>query len=199
MEESIKKLLKQLRLNESLVSTLLGGLVVLVVGVLLYNYFSTKPSQTTPNLDLSGDQISSEPSVMPEVQEGETPKGLPTNHRVVKGETLWSISEKYYGSGYNWVDISGENKLNNPNVIETDQELVIPNVAAKKQTVSAVASPNGIAGDSYTTVAGDSLWTVAVRAYGDGYQWPKLYQENREKVGINPNVLEKGVALSIPR
>ena len=37
----LKKLLKALRMNESIISTLLGGLVVVVVGVLIYNYFSS--------------------------------------------------------------------------------------------------------------------------------------------------------------
>ena len=37
----LKRFLKTIRLNESLISTLLGGLVVVVVGVLIYNYFSS--------------------------------------------------------------------------------------------------------------------------------------------------------------
>jgi len=36
----LKNLLKKLRLNEAAISTFLGGLVVVVVSVLVYNYFS---------------------------------------------------------------------------------------------------------------------------------------------------------------
>ena len=37
----LKKFLKAIRLNESTISTVLGALVVVVVGVLIYNYFTS--------------------------------------------------------------------------------------------------------------------------------------------------------------
>ena len=51
---------------------------------------------------------------------------LPTTHVVVSGESLWSIAEKYYKSGYNWVTISLANVLQNPDYIEVDQIPTIP-------------------------------------------------------------------------
>jgi nucleoid-associated protein YgaU len=50
----------------------------------------------------------------------------------------------------------------------------------------------------YKVVKGDSLWKIAVRAYGDGYQWNKIWQENKSKLP-NANGLEIGMVLNIPK
>lgn len=221
MEEQIKKFLKSLRVNESLISTLLGVVVIVVVGGLLYSYFSKKPTIAPEEvqLNLSDDK---ELGVKPgEVNEGETPTGLPTTHVVKDSETLWSIAEHYYGSGYNFADVVAENKLKNADDIKVGTELSIPNVSAKKQTIQAVGSnpspapessqaeaaevteavkvAEAITGDHYATTASDTLWLVAVRAYGDGYQWPKIYAANKQKIGRNSNRLWEGIELVIPR
>lgn len=200
MEQQIKNILKALRLNESLISTLLGVGVVVVVGALLFNYFSAKPSAETSNLDLTGlDQMekSSETAAGElNVEIGEAPKGLPVTHKVIKGEHLWAIAEKYYGSGYNWTDIAAENNLKNANRITEGMELTIPSAPAKLKTM---AKPEvKVTGGKYTTVAGDSLWSVAVSRYADGYQWPKIWEANKDKIGPNPDRLETGIELSIP-
>ena len=41
MEKTLKQTLKELKENESTISMILGGLVVLIVAVLLFNYFRT--------------------------------------------------------------------------------------------------------------------------------------------------------------
>lgn len=206
MEATIKKFLKQLRLRESLMSTVLGLVVVVVAGTLLFNYFTKKSTTNLENFDQEKIDLETVEPVKPgEVQEGEKPQGLPTTHNVVKGEALWKIAETYYGSGYNFVDIAKENKLKSANVIEIGQELRIPDVQAKKQTISGVeqkitvVSAQTITADTHTVLPNDSLWSIAVRAYGDGFQWTKVYQANKDKIGTDPNRIEKGVELAIPR
>lgn len=216
MEKKIKKLLKDLESNESLVSTMLGIFVVVAVGVVLYRYFAKAPTASISDLGTTTEVKQNEPVVPGEVQEGETPKGLPATHVVAPQETLWSIAERYYGSGYNWTDIAATNNLKNPNVIEKEAELTIPDVSAKEQTIQAIKAvtetavkveaketvttdSNSITGETYTVQPKDSLWSIAVRSYGDGYQWMKIYTANVEKIGKNPNVLEKDTELTIPR
>ena len=207
MEQQIKNFLKQLRLNESLISTLLGVGVVLVTGALLYNYFSNKPAGQTSDLDLTGleqsekqDQTGSDNL---QVEIGEAPQGLPTTHKVAKGEHLWTIAEKYYGSGYNWTDIAATNNLKKPDAITEGMELTIPSLPAKQQTqarseVKVVSPAPAAQTGKYTVESGDSLWSVAVKVYADGYQWPKLWEANKDKIGPNPNRLQEEVELSIP-
>ena len=147
-------------------------------------------------------------------------KELPTTYKVVKGDDLWHISERFYNSGYNYVDIVSGNKLKNGNVIEVGMELVIPKVeprltakmkaerAAKQEKVvkeekvekvAVKAAKISIEGGKYTTVKGDYLWSIAVRAYGDGYKWTAIYNANKKVVGRNPSLLYTGVELVLPR
>jgi len=62
-----------------------------------------------------------------------------------------------------------------------------------------INNDKGINATSYETQKGDYLWDISVRAYGDGYQWVKIYEANKDKIGMNPNLLEKAVVLDIPR
>jgi len=188
----LKNFLKKIKLNESTISMILGALVVVVVGVLIFNYFKgvgkgkvTTPTPTPGEVKL----IEEEGKLVPE--------GLPTTYKVQKGDHLWKIAEKFYGSGYNWVDIAKENKIKNSNLLFVDQELTIPKTAVK-QPAAKVTQNFGpaITGDSYTIVKGDSLWKIAVRAYGDGYQWVKIASENNLK---SPNLIYPGNVLKLPR
>lgn len=197
MEDQLKRWLKQLKLNESTVSMILGALVVIVVGVLIYNYF-TSVDQGTPEI-----LEPAEETVQLVEEDGKlVPRNLPAKHTVAAGEHLWSIAERYYESGYNWVDIARENNLSRPDRITVGQELTIPRAAvirpqAETQAAEPVAQAT-ISGASYTVVKGDSLWNIAVRAYQDGYKWPEIAKANAKTVA-NPNLIEVGMVLKLPR
>ena len=193
MEEKLKNLLKTLKVNETTISTIMGGVVVVIVAVLMFNYFKS--------INTDNEGMITEPAKVIEVTEGEKPDHLPDTYKVEKGDHLWSIAEKFYKSGYNFVDIVEANSLVNPGYIEVDQELVIPQVAVKKLTVveDEVALTNTIEADTHTTVAGDYLWDIAVRAYGDGFAWVNIYQANQDLIGLNPSLLYKGITLKLPR
>ena len=90
---NLKSTLKTIKLSESTISMVLGAIVIIVVGALIINFFKAREEGET----------------IPPV--GVEKIALPTTHVVTEGEDLWSISEKYYGIGYNWVDISQENKI----------------------------------------------------------------------------------------
>ena len=199
----LKSLLKIFKLNESSISTILGIFVIVVVGVLVVNYFR--------NLD-SGTTLPSGVSVSDEVD-------LPATHTVVRGETLWSISEKYYKTGYNWVDIVEENNLTSADDIAEGQTLVVPNVPARtsevaeatpEATVVAVATPQPSAtpeiaptttkgglttSSSYTVVKGDTLWDIAVAQYGNGYKWVEIARANKL---ANPDLIHPGNVFVLP-
>ena len=190
----LKNLLKKLRLNEAAISTFLGGLVVVVVSVLVYNYFSGV-NQPAP-------EAAQTETVVTLVEENGqlVPENLPTKHTVLAGEDLWQISQKYYESGYNWVDIAKENQLANANVITVGQELTIPRTAVKTviKPAMAAATTAAIEADEYLVQPGDFLWKIAVKAYGDGYAWTKIWEANRENIP-NPNIIEAGTLLKLPR
>jgi len=159
----------------------LGALVIFIVGILIVNYFKDKKSETLPEALTTVNQIE-----------------VGSSHTVVKGETLWSIAENAYGSGYNWTDIMKGNSLKTE-TIEVGQKLDIPNVAPKMPTSTKVTtvSPAGtISTSSYVVVKGDNLWSIAVRTYGDGYKWVEIAKANKLK---NPDLIYPGNVLVLPR
>jgi nucleoid-associated protein YgaU len=66
-------------------------------------------------------------------------------------------------------------------------------------TIQAVSPPatNPKSNGSYTVVSGDTLWAIAKRYYGDGSQYPRIYDANRDKIK-NPNLIYPGQELVIP-
>ncbi|RJR14665.1 LysM peptidoglycan-binding domain-containing protein [Candidatus Microgenomates bacterium] len=232
-------------MSESYISIGLGLLVVVVIGILVYNYFTQRNAGQTP------------PPAQEITQESTTSAQPGTTYVVTEGDTLWSISEKAYGIGYNWRAIADANSLSDTDQLEKGQELTIPEVSAEPEaseiametspeasammveemeatpeptpqaspvvspspvasatpaaSVMAQASPQAspeasvtpeaapetqITGDTYTVVHGDTLWSIACRAYGDCYQWTKIAQANDL---TNPGLIHPGNEFSIPR
>lgn len=53
-------------------------------------------------------------------------------------------------------------------------------------------------GANYMVVAGDTLWDIAQRTYGDGHYWREIYTANPDKVGNNGNLILIGTQLNLP-
>jgi len=187
--ENLKNFLKKIKLNESLISIILGTVVVIVVAILIFNYFKGIDKTEEMATDIPTEEVQ-----LVEEEGKIIPLGLPTTYTVEEGDHLWSIAEKFYTSGYNWIDIAKENNLVNPNVLLVGQELNIP----KTEVIIIEAEVTGpaITGNSYTVEENDNLWDIAVRAYGDGYQWVKIASENNL---ANPDFIYSGNILAIPR
>ena len=166
---NLKSILKSFKLNESGVSMVLGAVVIVVVGVLIANYFKDRKLGSLP----AGDENKTEATVS-------------QTYLVAKGDNLWRIAEKVSGSGYNWVEIAKENNLENPGIIYEGQEL----------TIKANAPNTSISGATYEVQKGDTLWDIAVRAYGDGYKWSEIARENKL---VHPNIIHSGNILILPR
>lgn len=177
--------LSQIKWGESYTSLFLGAVVVVVVLVLVFSFLKSRNFQngqtgTGANTNLTKETV------------------LPESYTVKKGDDLWNIAEKIYGSGYNWVDLAKNNNLENPGLLYVGTKLLVPNVKAKILTVSntEVKVSNPITTDKYTVVKGDDLWNIALRAYGDGYKWVAIAKVNKL---INPNIIYSGNVLSLPR
>ena len=169
MKLNTKSILKKIKLNESTISTVLGIIVVLMVGSMVVNHFrGLKEARINDVAETS----------------------IQTGHLVAEGETLWSISESYYGTGYEWDKIAEANDITTPQQLEKGQRLVIPT----EETVSAdtKAEPKP---DTYTVQKGDHLWGIAVEVYGDGYKWIDIAKANDL---TNPDIIHTGNVLILP-
>ncbi len=73
-------------------------------------------------------------------------------HEVSKGETLWGISDKYYGDPFKWEKIYNANldKIANPNLIYPSDEITIP-----EMTETVISVPEETA-EIYTEKAADT-------------------------------------------
>lgn len=208
MEQYLKDLLKKVKLNEPTISTILGLMVIVVVIFLIFKYYRSQQSQTNMPTSEDLEQL--------ELESAQNTNELPKTYAVQDGDTLWSISEKFYQSGYNWVDLAQANNLTNPNYLTTGEELSLPQVTAKVPEIaqaetttegqlatqaamvqnSGSANTQAIESNDYVVQEGDYLWQIAVRAYGDGYKWTAISQANNL---TNPDFLEVGQKLTLPR
>ncbi len=180
-----KTLQKKLQSTDSVISLLLGLAVVMVIGSLLFNYVRTRRPGTVKK---------SEEAAKTETQQ---PTGLPTTHTVKEDETLWSIAETYYKSGYNWVDVQKANSLSNPDWIEVGQNLTIPMATPifPPGQVSSTGTVSTAEKKSYTVVSGDTLWDIAAKTYSDPYRWPEVAQANTL---ANPDLIHSGNVIVLP-
>lgn len=209
----IDRIEEEVNNNQSKLNLILGSLIILVLGVLVFNYFNKNrtadtQSQNTKNEEQQGDVAADK---------------LPGKYTIKEGDTLFSISEKYYSDGYKFPELVKANNLANPDNIEVGQVIDIPKLegiasaavteAENTPTMTIVTSasptserPQGtvlesdwgpkITSDKYTVAAGDWLSKIAGRAYGDVMQYEKIAKANNI---VNPDLIEVGTVLTIPR
>lgn len=180
---------KYFKSTEEVVSMFLGLVIVVVVIGLIFNFFQKKKG----SINIPG-------TTNVEISQNEDGKVFDKNgeYIVKKGDSLWNIAVSEYSDGYKWTELAKANNLKNPGSIEIGQKLVLPKIENTKIAAidQAEKGEQAITGE-YKVIKGDSLWNISVRAYGDGYQWTKIWQTNKSKI-INPNGLEIGMTLMIP-
>lgn len=179
------KLSQDTQSKQSKLSLVLGALIVLVVGILVFNYFS----KSQPSLG---------PAQTTQTQEGDvSPENLPGKYTVKEGDTLFAIAQNYYNDGYKYPEIAKANSLTNPDLIDTGQILEIPKIETIAGQDSQLTDwgPK-ITGNTYEVVEGDWLSKIAGKTYGDIYAYDKIAKANNIQ---NPDLIEPGMVLTIPR
>ena len=99
---------------------------------------------------------------------------------VERGDTLWSIAEQHLGAGERWREIAELNRgremtdgstFDDARTILPGWELLVPSVA-----------PRGTVDRVVTVEHGDTLWELAEESYGEGSEWPRIYEANAEQI-----------------
>ncbi|MDP3973702.1 MAG: LysM peptidoglycan-binding domain-containing protein [Candidatus Daviesbacteria bacterium] len=214
-ENYLDKISEEVQSNQSRLSLILGGLIILVVVILIFNYFNRGDGSLGPSQETQG-------------SEDVSPENLPGQYTVKEGDTLFTIAEKYYSDGYKYPEIVQENELANENQIEVGQVLQIPKlegVTTAEVSPTPLPTPEPttlplteqvpagekgasdasmigeqwgppITSDTYTVIPGDWLSKIAGRAYGDIFAYQKIADVNNI---ANPDLIEPGQVLKIPR
>lgn len=184
----LERVENEIQTNQSKVSMILGALIIIVIGILIFNFFNK------PKADLGPAQ---------QTQAGGN------QYTALEGDTLFSIADKYYQNGYMYTEIAKANNISNPDQLEAGQTLQIPALPSPstQQDQQDTQNPGTGGGNTtvwgpkieeatYTVIDGDWLSTIAGRAYGDIMAYTKIAQANNIS---DPNLIEPGTVLTIPR
>lgn len=190
---------------KSLIYGILTVIILFVVGFSFVRLFVNQPQGVVDDGAVSVERITEA------LQTGKN-----TNYTVSEGETLWSIAEEKYGSGFEWYRIAQANKISDAANLEKGTALVIPDgqvaavtaptaamdeetepskEASKPEMQASDESGSDIKSSSYVIQEGDDLWDIAVRAYGDGYKWVEIAEANNLE---NPDLIHVDNTLKLP-
>lgn len=186
------KLENNLASNQSRLSLILGLLIVIVVGILTFNFFNGSKPDLGP-----AQQTQQTESAAPDV----TADNLPGKYTVREGDTLFTIAQQYYKDGSKFTKLAETNNLANPDEVEAGQVLDIPKLENQTDSSTQVSPSDTewgpkIEGNTYTVQNGDWLSKIAGRTYGDIFAFEKLAKANNIP---NPDLIEPGQVLTIPR
>lgn len=119
------------------------------------------------------------------------------------GDTLYRIAERTLGDGNRWRELYEANRdtLKSPDLLRAGMTLRIPGRAAPSTAApgAAAARPENGRTSVYTVQSGDTLYAIAQRRLGHGNRWRELYEANRGVIGSDPQRLEAGMKLALPR
>ncbi len=192
-KDFLRKIEGDFKTSQSKLSMILGGLIILVIGILIFNYFSRGKSSLGPAQQTQQEQQQTDVST----------DNLPGKYIVKNGDTLFLIAEKYYKNGDKFNEIAKTNKISDVDFIQTDQVLEIPKLA-EQVAITETATGGGsstiwgskIEGDTYTVQDGDWLSTISARAYGEINSYQKIADANKIS---NPDLIVPGIIITIPR
>jgi len=176
-----KAFARSLKSPDAVLSMIIGLAVVLAIGFAVIN-------------SIKSSNVKKQAEEQKKLEEAKLPK----DHMVKEGENLWVISEVYYKTGYNWVDIASENELPNPDLIYPDQKLTIPDVKPRfpEGDLTPATSTTAPKHTTYKIVEGDTLWDISLKEYETNYRWPDISTANKLP---NPDLIYPDTILQMPQ
>lgn len=104
-------------------------------------------------------------------------------HIVQAEDDLWTLAQRYYGSGLEWRRIVQAN----------------PDLAADPTQDLTVGTPLAITEplERYRVVKGDTLSDIARSRLGDAARWPEIFRMNRDRIS-DPDYIQAGWTIDVP-
>jgi nucleoid-associated protein YgaU len=149
----------------------------------------------------------------PDVVPAPEPRRQPRYHQLVPGDTLYGLAERYLGDPEQYRLLFEVNRaiLDEPDRLPVGMRILIPETAPADEPAGAgeltapltdaIAHPFQPSGERrprrYTVEPGDTLIEIARRVYGDGRQFRRIYQANRDRLD-SPDRLIENMVLEIP-
>ena len=63
----------------------------------------------------------------------------------------------------------------------------------------AAGAEGAASGEKYTIKSGDSLSKISKHFYGDANEWNRIYYANKDRIGDDPDKIQAGWELTIPK
>jgi nucleoid-associated protein YgaU len=139
---------------------------------------------------------------------------------VEPGDSMWTISQKIYGTGGYFKALQEHNRARflAPSYLQVGDEVLTPSVAELRELYSGLCPkvrlakpgspaamqashlPVSHAGSvrQYEVQAGDTLFDIARYELGDAKRWPEIYQLNRVALGADIDYVKPGTKLLLP-
>ncbi|MCU0437704.1 MAG: LysM peptidoglycan-binding domain-containing protein [Raineya sp.] len=81
---------------------------------------------------------------------------------------------------------------------------LVQNVSGISKIISGISVLDEVkaaeeAANTYTVKAGDTLWAIAQNQLGNGADYMKIYEANKDVIGSNPDLIKVGMELKIPK
>jgi len=192
IENKLTQFGKKFKITEELVSGILGLVVLFILSFYTINYL--KQVKKVSNITQEAAQTVNKN--IPHIQD--------LHYQVKEGDDLTVLAEKFYHNPQKWIDIFQKNKLTNADILLVGQDLIIPNVnldlyatkSAQLKNTANTNKPTQISESTYIVQPGDTLESIAERAYGDQSKWMMLAQVNN--LGWADHI-EIGQQLLLPR
>ena len=169
--------------TEDLISMVLGMVIVVVVGAVIFNYLQKRRGGTVNLVGLTDTKLALDSKQGEAKASGEAVEG---QYEVKRGESLWKIAVVKYGRGERWVEIAKANNLKNPSMVVVGQKLVLPQLERQNEV------------KEYVVKKGDYLSKISKEVYNSGAKWTTIWEANRSLIR-DPNKIEVGMRLVISR
>ena len=177
--------------------------------------WSTAAEWLTPAQPVAGAETSSaidEPKLGEQVSPPALPGGT-SSYTVRTGDTLWTISQKVYGTGALFAALAKHNQsvISDPRSLKVGQTIAIPAGAWLSRRYAHLCPEPRPAEDQepmppadslrrpkYAVKAGDTLERIAVIRLGRADRWREILALNHAVVGASGGYLTPGMILTLP-
>ena len=130
-------------------------------------------------------------------------KAAVETHRVQAGDTMSSLSERYYGSvKYVRFLIESNPQIADPDKLTIGMSIKIPAKPASGAVPTTASGTNARPADparrTYKVQPGDTFYEIARNQLGSSSRWQELFELNKEIVHGDPKRLHVGQVLVLP-
>lgn len=167
-------------------------------------------SPDPPTITLDGNSTAPEPSppppaALPPAPEPDpqptatpTPTPTPKQYVIQPGDTLVSVATDKYGHEKFWVDIAQANPLKDPTRLYPGDVINLPDPRqVKSRPQLSIRREDGTR--AHIVRGGETLTGISKKYYGTTANWRLIYNANRTAIGNDPDRVQAGTQLVIPR